>query len=34
MLVFTPDASREEAERIVHGLNNVAAQLNTKSPFR
>jgi preprotein translocase subunit SecD len=25
-LVFTPDASREEAERIVRGLNNLVAQ--------
>ena len=25
-LTFTPDASREEAERIVRGLNNVAAK--------
>lgn len=25
-LVFTPDASREEAERIVRGLNNLAAR--------
>jgi hypothetical protein len=24
LLVFTPDATREEAERIVHGLNEVA----------
>jgi hypothetical protein len=23
-LVFAPDATREEAERIVHGLNRVA----------
>ncbi|MCF7707707.1 MAG: hypothetical protein K9N52_02255 [Verrucomicrobia bacterium] len=27
VLTFTPDASREEAERIVKGLNNVAAEL-------
>jgi hypothetical protein len=26
ILVFTPDATREEAERIVTGLNNVAKQ--------
>lgn len=26
-LVFTPDASREETERIVRGLNNVAGKL-------
>lgn len=27
VLTFTPDASREEAERIVRGLNNVAKKL-------
>jgi len=27
ILVFTPDATREEAEQIVAGLNNVARQL-------
>ncbi|MHB1305753.1 MAG: hypothetical protein ACYDC1_13780 [Limisphaerales bacterium] len=27
ILVFTPDASREETERIVRGLNNVAGKL-------
>jgi preprotein translocase subunit SecD len=27
VFVFTPDATREEAERIVRGLNNVAAKL-------
>lgn len=26
-LVFTPDATREEAERIVRGLNNVAKEM-------
>ena len=26
-ITFTPDASREEAERIVRGLNNVAAKV-------
>jgi hypothetical protein len=31
--VFTPDASREEAERIVRGLNNVAAQIKKRSGF-
>jgi hypothetical protein len=31
VLVFTPDATREEAERIVLGLNNVIAQL--KKPY-
>jgi hypothetical protein len=30
VLTFTPDATREEAERIVRGLNNVAAQLRKK----
>lgn len=30
-LVFTPDATREEAERIVRGLNNVAIQMGNKS---
>ena len=29
-LVFTPDASREEAERFVRGLNNVAKKLERK----
>jgi len=28
ILVFTPDASREEADQIVLGLNNVAKKLN------
>lgn len=28
-LVFTPDATRKEAERIVKGLNNVASKLTT-----
>ena len=26
LLIFTPDATREEADEIVHGLNNVAIQ--------
>jgi hypothetical protein len=30
MLTFTPDATREEAERIVRGLNNVAKKLVQK----
>lgn len=30
VLVFTPDATREEAERIVRGLNQVAAKLKKK----
>lgn len=29
-LVFTPDATREEAERLVRGLNNVAVQLGNQ----
>lgn len=31
MLAFTPDATREEAERIVRGLNNVAIRLGNQS---
>ncbi len=31
MLIFTPDATREEAERIVRGLNNVAIEMGNKS---
>ena len=31
IFIFTPDASREEAERIVSGLNNVIAKL--KKPY-
>ena len=30
VLVFTPDATREEAERIVRGLNNVATKLGNR----
>jgi hypothetical protein len=30
-LIFTPDATREEAERIVRGLNNIAIQMGNKS---
>ena len=30
-LVFTPDATREEAEQIALGLNNLAKKLNKKS---
>lgn len=30
VLVFTPDATREEAERIVRGLNNVAVKLGNR----
>jgi hypothetical protein len=35
-LVFTPDATREEAERFVRGLNNVAKKLERREnwPFR
>jgi preprotein translocase subunit SecD len=31
VFVFTPDASREEAERIVNGLNNVIKKV--RKPF-
>lgn len=35
LLVFTPDATRAEAERIVRGLNNVAVKLgNRPKPTR
>jgi hypothetical protein len=35
VIAFTPDASREEAERIVRGLNNVAIKLgNQKKPAK
>jgi hypothetical protein len=30
-LAFTPDATREEAERIVRGLNNVAVKLGNQT---
>ena len=35
-LTFTPDATREEAERLVRGLNNVVRKLERKEnwPFR
>jgi preprotein translocase subunit SecD len=35
-LVFTPDAAREEAERFVRGLNNVARKIERREnwPFR
>jgi len=35
MLTFTPDATREEAERMVRGLNNVAKKLERQDnwPF-
>jgi preprotein translocase subunit SecD len=32
LLVFTPDATREESERIVMGLNNVAKELQKNNP--
>ncbi len=31
MLVFTPDVTREEAEQIAQGLNNVSKKLGTNS---
>jgi hypothetical protein len=31
MLIFTPDVTREEADQIALGLNNVAKQLGTNS---
>ncbi len=31
VLIFTPDATREEAEQIVLGLNNLARQLKKKT---
>lgn len=30
LLIFTPDATREEAERLVRGLNNVATKLGNR----
>lgn len=33
VIVFTPDASKEEADRIVRGLNNVAAKVKKSSRF-
>lgn len=33
VLIFTPDASREEAERIVRGVNNVVQKLKKKFTF-
>ncbi len=32
VFVFTPDASQEEAERIVAGINNVAIKLGQQQP--
>ncbi len=34
MLSFTPDATRDEAERIVRGLNNTSSRLRDKSLLR
>lgn len=33
LLIFTPDANRAEAERIVRGLNNLAAKMKKKNKF-
>jgi len=33
VLIFTPDANRQEAERIVRGLNNVAAKVKKMNKF-
>ena len=33
VLTFTPDATREEADEIVLGLNNVAKKIHDRSPF-
>ncbi|MEO5804803.1 MAG: hypothetical protein ABIR24_14860 [Verrucomicrobiota bacterium] len=33
VLTFTPDATREEAERIVRGLNNVASKIKKQERF-
>ena len=33
LLTFTPDATREEADRIVRGLNNLALAVNKKARF-
>jgi hypothetical protein len=34
ILIFTPDATREESERIVRGLNNLAAEVKKKDLFK
>jgi hypothetical protein len=34
VLVFTPDATREEADRIVRGLNNLVRENKKKSAFK
>ena len=31
VFVFTPDATMEESERIVRGLNNIAKEIKKKS---
>lgn len=33
VLVFTPDATRAEADRIVRGLNNIAAEIKKRSKY-
>lgn len=33
LLIFTPDATREEAEEIARGLNNLVKQVNEKSKW-
>ena len=33
VLTFTPDANREESERFVRGLNNIAAKVQKKNKF-
>ena len=33
VLIFTPDATREEAERIVLGINNAAEELGKAYVF-
>jgi hypothetical protein len=34
ILLFTPDASREESERVVRGLNNLVATLKKRDLFK
>jgi len=34
IFIFTPDATREEAENIARGLNNVAKRLETGEPVK
>jgi len=33
VLIFTPNATREEADEIVLGLNNVASKIKKRSKF-